>query len=108
MRTFELRIYTLRSKDALELYKDRIYPRHLAGSLAAFGIQAHGLWTSPADTQPRLYVLASYPGGQDPEEVARRYMKSQAFLDDIKDFDVTNIVGVTSTILEPTSSSPLS
>jgi hypothetical protein len=29
MRTFELRKYTLRSKEALDIYMNRVYPRHL-------------------------------------------------------------------------------
>ena len=29
MRTFELRVYTLRTKEALDFYREEIYPRHL-------------------------------------------------------------------------------
>jgi hypothetical protein len=43
----------------------------------------------------------------EPGEVARRYMQSTEFADDIIDFDVANIVDVESTILVPLTSSPL-
>ena len=41
MRTFELRVYTLRTKEALDFYMQTIYPRHL-NSFPLFGIVAHG------------------------------------------------------------------
>jgi hypothetical protein len=106
MRTFELRVYTLRTKEALDFYREVIYPRHL-NSFPRFGIEAHGFWTAAADAAPRLFVLASYAAGEEPGEVARRYMQSTEFADDIRDFDVSGIVGVQSTILIPSTSSPL-
>jgi hypothetical protein len=106
MRAFELRVYTLRTKEKLDFYKDVIYPRHL-NSFPRFGIEAHGFWTAAADVQPRLFVLVSYAAGEEPGEVARRYMQSKEFADDIRNFDVSDIVGVESTILTPSTSSPL-
>ena len=41
MRTFELRVYKLRTKEALDFYVEKIYPRHL-NSFPLFGIEAHG------------------------------------------------------------------
>ncbi len=72
-----------------------------------FGIAAHGFWTAREDVEPRLFVLASYAAGEDPGEVARRYMQSTEFADDIRNSDVSDIVGVESTILIPSTSSPL-
>jgi hypothetical protein len=106
MRTFELRVYTLRTKEALDFYKDQIYPRHL-NSFPLFGIEAHGFWAAKEDVEPRLFVLASYAAGEDPSEVAQRYMQSPEFAEDTKDFDKSDIVGVESTILIPSTSSPL-
>jgi len=65
MRTFELRVYTLRTKEALDFYMEKIYPRHL-NSFPLFGIEAHGFWTAKEDVEPRLFVLASYAAGEDP------------------------------------------
>jgi len=106
MRTFELRVYTLRTKAALDFYVEQIYPRHL-NSFPLFGIEAHGFWTAKDDVEARLFVLASYAAGEEPGEVARRYMQSTEFAEDIRNFDVSEIVGVESTILIPSTSSPL-
>ena len=106
MRTFELRVYTLRSKESLDFYTQQIYPRHLS-SFPLFGIEAHGFWTAKEDVEPRLFVLASYAAGEEPDEVVRRYMQSAEFAEDVKNFDVSDIVSVESTILIPSTSSPL-
>ena len=106
MRTFEFRVYKLRTKEALEFYIGEIYPRHLK-SFPLFGIEAHGFWTAREDVEPRLFVLVSYAAGEEPDDVARRYMQSTEFADDIRNFNVSDIVGVESTILIPSTSSPL-
>jgi hypothetical protein len=51
-------------------------------------------------------VLASYAAGEEPGEVARRYIQSTEFAEDIRNFDVSDIVGVESTILIASTSSP--
>jgi hypothetical protein len=91
---------------ALDFYRGVVYPRHL-DSFPLFGIEAHGFWTARADVQPRLFVLVSYAAGEEPGEVGRRYMQSTEFADDTRDFDVADITGVESTILLPSTSSPL-
>jgi hypothetical protein len=106
IRTFELRVYKLRTKEALDFYMEQIYPRHLS-SFPLFGIDAHGFWTAKEDVEPRLFVLASYAAGEEPGEVARRYMHSTEFAEDIRNFDVSDIIGVESTILIPSTRSPL-
>lgn len=105
-RTFELRMYTLRSKEALDLYREQVYPRHL-GSFPLYGIEAHGFWTAREGVEPRFFVLASYAAGEDPGKVVRRYMQSTQFAEDVRNFNVSNIVSVESTILVPSTSSPL-
>ena len=106
MRPYELRVYTLRSKEALNFYTNQIYPRHL-GSFPLFGIEPHGIWTVKDGAEPRAFVLVSYDSGEDPVAVVRRYMQSPEFADEIKDWDPSNIVSVASTLLEPTTSSHL-
>ncbi len=106
MRTFELRVYKLRTKEALDFYIGEIYPRHL-NSFNLFGIEAHGFWTAREDVESRLFVLVSYAAGAEPGEVSRRYMQSTEFADDIRNFDVSDIVSVESTILIPSTNSPL-
>ena len=106
MRTFELRVYKLRTKEVLDFYREVVYPRHL-NSFPLFGIEAHGFWTAREDVEPRLFALVSYAAGDEPGEVARRYMQSAEFAGDTRNFDVSGIVGVESTILIPSTSSPL-
>jgi hypothetical protein len=106
MRTFELRVYKLRTNEALDFYVEQIYPRHLS-SFPMFGIEAPGFWTAKEDVEPRFFVLASYAEGEEPREVVRRYMQSTEFAEDIRNFDVSDIVGVESTSLIPSTSSPL-
>ena len=65
MRTFELRVYKLRTQEALDFYREQIYPRHL-NSFPLFGIEAHGFWTAKEDVEPRLFVLASYARAKIP------------------------------------------
>ena len=106
MRTFEYRIYTLKTREAFEFYARTVYPRHLS-SFPLFGVEPHGFWTAKDDQAPKLHVLVSYAPGDDPTEVSKRYMESPGFHDDTKDFDMSNIVGVESTILVPSTGSPL-
>jgi hypothetical protein len=106
MRTFELRQYTLRSKEALDIYMTRIYPRHL-DSFPLFGIEPHGIWTVKGIAEPQAFVLVSYPEDEDPGVVVRRYMGSREFAEETRDWDRSNIVAVQSTVLTPSTSSPL-
>lgn len=71
MRTFELRIYMLRTFEALIFYSETVYPRHLA-SMPQFGVEAHGFWTALDGGKPRLFALVSYAVGSDPAEVTKR------------------------------------
>jgi hypothetical protein len=106
MRTYQLRVYELRSKEALDHYREVIYPRHL-NSFPLFGVEAHGFWTAKDDVKPRLFVLVSYAPGADPDEITRRYMESKEFAHDVENFDVADIVNVESTTLMPSTGSPL-
>lgn len=106
MSVYELRTYTLASREDLGFYKDVIYPRHLT-SFKDFDIQPHGFWTSPQDEEPRLYVLCSYPQEADLAELGERYMNSPGFHSDLEGFDKSKILHVDSLFLNPTTSSPL-
>ena len=48
-----------------------------------------------------------YAEGDDPGEVAQRYIQSPEATDDARGFDVADILGDESTILVPSASSPL-
>jgi hypothetical protein len=106
MRPYELRVYTLSSKTALDFYLNQVYPNHLA-SFSQFGIEPHGIWMVKDSVKPQAFVLVSYAPGADPVAVVRRYMQSPEFAGEIEGWDPSNIVSVESTYLEPTASSRL-
>ena len=105
MRIFELRVYTMRTKEALDFYVGTVFPRHLH-NFPSFGVEAHGVWTAKADVTPRAFVLVSYAEGDDPGEVAQRYIQSPEAANDARGFDVADILGVESTVLMPAAGSP--
>lgn len=97
----QLRIYTLRSSDALRRYATVHWARHLA-TFPTFGVTTHGVWTERRGGANRLVALIHYPTGADPEELTRRIMASPEFAADMAGFDVDEIVDVESMLLEPT------
>jgi hypothetical protein len=103
---FQLRIYTLRSAEALERYATVHWARHVP-SLAAFGVTTHGIWTERGDDDHRLVALVSYPNGADPVALTRDFMASPEFAADMDGFDPDDIVAVDSMPLDATASSPL-
>jgi hypothetical protein len=102
----QLRIYTLRSAEALENYATVHWPRHIP-SLRAFGVTTHGIWTHHDVDAHRLLALISYPDGADPAEVTTAYMASPEFAADMDGFDTSDILTVEDLLLKPTAASPL-
>ena len=103
---FQLRIYTLRSGEALDRYAAVHWTRHIA-SLQAFGVATHGIWTERDGNAHRLIALVEFKDGVDPTNLTIEYMASSEFQADMDDFDPQNIVGVDTMLLDPTRSSPI-
>ena len=103
---FQLRIYTLRSPEALQQYATVHWARHLA-TFARFGVTTHGVWCERGGVDNRLVALIRYPAGADPEQLTRRIMTSPEFASDMAGFNVDEIIGVQSVPLDPTSFSPI-
>jgi hypothetical protein len=103
---FQLRIYTLRSPEALQRYATVHWARHLT-SLTTFGVTTHGVWTERSGGTNRLIALIRYPHDVDPEQLTRDYMTSPEFAADMAGFDADEIVDVQSALLDPTSFSPI-
>lgn len=103
---FQLRIYTLRSPDALQQYATVHWARHLA-TFTTFGVATHGVWTGQSGGTNRLVALIGYPAGADPERLTRQIMTSPQFSADMAGFDIDDIVGVETTLLDPTPFSPI-
>jgi hypothetical protein len=103
---YQLRIYTLKTADALEEYATVHWPRHIP-SLRAFGITTRGIWTEHDRDAHRLIALISYPNGADPADLTTACMASPEFAADMDGFDIDNIVNVSEILLDPTAASPL-
>jgi NIPSNAP len=103
---FQLRIYTLRSPEALQQYAKVHWARHLT-TFTTFGVSTHGVWTERSDSANRLVALIGYPPGADPEQLTRQVMTSPQFAADMDGFDPNEIVDVQSALLDPTSFSPI-
>jgi NIPSNAP protein len=103
---FQLRIYTLRSPEALRQYANVHWARHLP-TFAAFGVTTHGVWTERSDDTYRLVALIRYPPGADPARLTEQIMASAEFAEDMAGFDVDDIADVQSLLLEPMPFSPI-
>jgi NIPSNAP len=103
---FQLRIYTLRSAEALQQYATVHWFRHLA-TLTTFGVTTHGVWTDRSDSANRLVALVGYPPSADPEQLTRHILASPQFADDMVGFDLDEIVDVQTVLLDPASFSPI-
>ncbi len=103
---FQLRIYSLRSPEALRQYATVHWARHLP-TFKAFGVTTHGVWTERSGGAHRLVALINYPSGADPEQLARHIMASAEFAADVAGFDIGDIVDVQTTLLDPTSFSSI-
>jgi len=103
---FQLRVYALRSRGALQQYAVVHWDRHLA-TFTKFGVTVHGVWTDRDDGGHRLVALISYPPSVDPEHLTHQIMTSPEFAADMAGFDVDDIVGVWTTLLDPASFSPI-
>ena len=103
---FALRIYTLRSREALQQYAMVHWGRHRA-TFTTFGVTTHGVWAERGGGANRLVALIQYPLGADPEELTRHIMTSPEFAADMTGFDTGEIIDVQSIRLEPTSFSSI-
>jgi len=103
---FQLRMYTLRSSEALQRYATVHWARHLA-TFTTFGVTTHGVWTERSGGANRLIALIRYPQGVDPEQLTRDVMISSEFAADMAGFDPNEIVAVQSVLLDPTTFSPI-
>jgi hypothetical protein len=102
----QLRIYTLRTADALQRYAAIHWVRHIS-TFATFGVTTHGVWTERRDGSNRLIALIGYPPGADPDDVTQHVMASSEFAADMAGFDREDIADVRSILLDPTPYSPL-
>lgn len=104
MRKYQLRTYRLRTKEAAAVYLPH-WVLHTR-SLKLFGVETHAFFSVPSAPQT-VIALISFDEHADPETVTRGYMESDAFKQDMHGFDVGQIEGVETLLLEPGEGSPL-
>jgi hypothetical protein len=103
---YQLRIYTVRSPEALQRYATVHWARHLL-TFKTFGVTTHGVWTARSDSANRLVALIGYPSGADPDQLTQHIMTSPEFAADMAGFNTDEIADVHSTLLDPTTFSPI-
>ncbi len=106
IRSYELRIYTLTSAEALDAYATVYYPNHEVSLRVLFDVTVHGYWTASGTEDFQLYVLMSYPEGVDPDDVRRRYREHPQAAANMPDFDPAVIRDVSVAMLTPAVASP--
>lgn len=105
MRTYQLRTYRLKTKEAAKAYLPH-WVLHI-DSLKLFGVETHAFFSSPSAPQ-NVVALISFGEGIDLEAVTQQYMKSDALKTDMVGFDVSQVEGVETILLIPGAGSPLS
>lgn len=103
---YQLKVYTLRTTEALQKYATVHWPRHLT-SMPSFGVTVHGFWTDDQSGAHRLIALLSFREGVDPAEFLTAFMASPDLAADMQGFDVSDILDVEDVLLDPVAGSPL-
>lgn len=103
---YQLKIYTLRTAEALQQYATVHWPRHIT-SMSKFGVTVQGFWTDDQSGAHRLIALLSFREGVDPAEFITAYVASPELAADMEGFDVSDILGVEDVLLDPVAGSPL-
>lgn len=103
---YQLKIYTLRTAEALRQYATVHWPRHLT-SMPSFGVTVHGFWTDHQAGAHRLIALLSFHEGTDPADFTTAYVASPELAADMQGFNVSDILNVEELLLDPVAGSPL-
>src|SRR6476619_451858 len=98
----QLRKYSLKDRESLDFFRNVVYPRHFA-SFAKFGMAIQGIWTAPDPLDFTLYVLFSFAEHDDPATVLAEYVQSDEFQADVVDWDDSNVLDFTDTVMTPST-----
>ncbi|MCP2263258.1 hypothetical protein ACFQHV_21300 [Promicromonospora thailandica] len=102
----QLKIYTLRTEEALQRYATVHWPRHVT-SMPSFGVTVRGFWTDHQAGAHRLIALLSFEESVDPDEFFTAYVASPELAADMQGFDTSDILDVEDLLLDPVAGSPL-
>lgn len=103
---YQIKVYTLRTAEALQKYATTHWPRHIT-SMPLFGVTVRGFWTDHQAGAHRLIALLSFREGVDPAEFLAAYAASPELAADMRGFDISDILDVEEMLLDPVARSPL-
>lgn len=91
---YQLRIYTIKSKEAGEQYLNVHWKRHLV-SLPKYGIEVDGVFGEVSDNDTyRVIALCHYEDGADIEALNKAYMTGPDLRADMEGFPLSMMAGV--------------
>lgn len=94
----ELRIYTLKNKEAMEKYANIHWERHLK-SLPKFGYKVDNVYKSQDENKYQVIAIVSHNSKEDLIKENEKYMNSQEFKDDMQGFQMEDIINVETVIM---------
>ncbi|CRH33533.1 Uncharacterized protein BN1183_AV_00310 [Pantoea ananatis] len=86
----QVRIYTLKDSQSAEIYFHKHWPRHRV-SLSAFDIYVNDVYLGE---NCQVIATVTYQEGADIQAINQKYMSSEAFMSDMKGFDMSSILRV--------------
>ncbi|MEA9393230.1 hypothetical protein SJI19_22265 [Acerihabitans sp. TG2] len=89
----QLRIYTLKDKNAASEYFQHHWMKHLS-SLPKFGIAINDVYLGADNNADKVMAIVTYPKDSIPKELDKKYMQSDDFKADMVGFDLSNIIKV--------------
>ena len=89
----QLRIYTLKDKESAEKYMPPDNPEH-AISLPKFGIFINSVYLGGNEQANQVIAVVTFPEECDVNLLNRQYMQSPDFSEDMRGFNMTDIIHV--------------
>ncbi|WP_343711379.1 hypothetical protein [Kosakonia radicincitans] len=89
----QLRIYTLKDKESAEKYFRTCWPKHMV-SLPKFGIFINSVYLGGNEQDNQVIAVVTFPEEGDVNLLNRQYMQSPDFSEDMRGFNMTDIIHV--------------
>ncbi|HIE9809512.1 TPA: hypothetical protein ACXRYX_005412 [Klebsiella pneumoniae] len=89
----QLRIYTLKNKEAAEVYFGIHWPKHMI-SQPKFGIFVNHVYLGEGAQANQVIAIVTFPDGCDINGLNQQYMRSEEFNADMAGFDMSDIINV--------------
>lgn len=89
----QLRIYTLKNENIATEYFRNHWINHLQ-SLPKFNIAVNSVYQGKESDSNKVFAIVTYMGDIPPNELTKQFMESSDFINDMKGFDMKNIINV--------------